>query len=162
MRRRTVRIVGLSLLCAAVIVGCGEKQKDAKDAVKIEATEEKESKKREPDVDLTQLSATMIYSEVYNMMTTPKEYIGKKVRMEGLFGYAYDESKDKYFFACVIQDATACCAQGIEFELQGDYTYPEDYPKEGETICVEGIFDTYEDGGNTYCTLRRAEFVQEE
>lgn len=34
------------------------------------------------DVDLTQLSSTMIYAEVYNMMVTPDEYVGKTVRME--------------------------------------------------------------------------------
>ena len=31
------------------------------------------------DVDLTNLSSTMVYSEVYNMMSTPENYIGKTV-----------------------------------------------------------------------------------
>lgn len=35
------------------------------------------------DVDLTKLSSTMVYSEVYNMMNSPKEYVGKTVRMYG-------------------------------------------------------------------------------
>lgn len=162
MRQKSFRVVGLLLLCATLFVGCGEKRKEAKETVGKEAAEEKKTKKKEPDLDLTQLSGTMVYSEVYNMMITPEEYIGKKVRMEGFFGCVYDESKDKYYFSCVIQDATACCTQGIEFVLKGDYTYPEDYPKEGETICVEGSFDTYEEGEETYCTLRNAIFVTEQ
>ena len=30
------------------------------------------------DVDLTELSSTMVYSEVYAMMTEPENYIGKQ------------------------------------------------------------------------------------
>ena len=37
------------------------------------------------DVDLTKLSSTMVYSEVYNMMSSPESYMGKRVRMKGSF-----------------------------------------------------------------------------
>ena len=80
----------------------------------------------EIDVDLTILSSTMVYSEVYNMMTDPKEYIGKTIKMNGTFSYYHDESTGNEYFACIIKDATACCAQGIEFVLDGDYSYPKD------------------------------------
>ena len=43
-----------------------------------------------PDVDLTTLSSTMVYSEVYNMMTAPSDYIGKNVKMKGNFSYYQD------------------------------------------------------------------------
>ena len=108
------------------------------------------------DVDLTELTSTLIYGEVYNMMMTPENYIGKTVRMEGDFYTFWDELQNQYYFACVIQDATACCAQGIEFVLAGDYTYPDDYPEEGSFIRVAGVFDTYEDEEYIYCTLRNA------
>jgi len=107
-------------------------------------------------VDLTALSSIMVYSEVYNMMMKPEEYIGKTVKMAGAFNVYYDETLDKYYFACVISDATACCSQGIEFELTGDYKYPDDYPEVGSEITVTGIFDTYVEGEFTYCTLRNA------
>ena len=35
------------------------------------------------DADLTRLSSTMVYSEVYNMMYTPGDYIGKTIKMTG-------------------------------------------------------------------------------
>jgi hypothetical protein len=98
----------------------------------------------------------MVYSEVYNMMVSPDDYIGKTVKMEGQFVPYYDESTGNYYFACFISDATACCSQGIEFILTDDYSYPEDYPQEGESICVVGTFDTYMEGENMYCTLRNA------
>ncbi len=111
------------------------------------------------DVDLTVLSATMVYAEVYNMMVLPEDYMGKTIRMEGLMSYYYDQASDKRYFACIVQDATACCSQGIEFELTDDYLYPEDYPEDGENIVVEGTFDMYEEDGCTYATLRNARLV---
>ncbi|MCR4763894.1 MAG: hypothetical protein K5696_10230 [Lachnospiraceae bacterium] len=111
------------------------------------------------DVDLTALSSTMVYSEVYNMMTHPEDYIGKTVKMSGAYSIYHDESTDKYYHACIISDATACCSQGIEFELTEDYTYPDDYPEEGGQICVSGTFDTYREGEYKYCTLRDAKIL---
>ena len=110
------------------------------------------------DIDLTELSSTLVYSEVYNMMSVPEEYIGKTVRMEGDFYTYYAENQNQYYFACIIRDATACCAQGIEFVLAGDYVYPNDYPEEGSFVRVTGVFDTYVDEPYTYCTLRNAIF----
>ncbi len=111
------------------------------------------------DVDLTTLSSTMVYSEVFSMLTSPDDYVGKTVKMEGLFAYYHDEVTDNQYFACVIQDATACCSQGLEFILTDDYHYPEDYPEVNEEICVVGVFDTYQEGDITYCTLRDAKLI---
>ncbi|MCR4688788.1 MAG: hypothetical protein K5745_04460 [Saccharofermentans sp.] len=108
------------------------------------------------DIDLTTLSATMVYSEVFNIMLDPDSYIGKTIKMEGLFASFYDVNQDKYYFACIIQDATQCCSQGIEFVPTEEFTYPEDFPAEGEMICVTGVFSTYEVDGNEYLTLKDA------
>ena len=111
------------------------------------------------DVDLTALSSTMVYSEVLNIMTAPETYIGKTLKMKGYFGYYHDEKTDKYYFACMIPDATACCAQGIEFILTDDYLFPDDYPKEGEIVTVAGEFMTYEEDGSTYFTLKDSKLL---
>lgn len=121
-----------------------------------EISDEKFSSTDGIDIDLTALSSTMVYSEVYHMMVSPDTYIGKTVKMAGQLALYHDEITDKYYFACIISDATACCSQGIEFELTDDYTYPDDYPEEGGEICVVGTFDTYREGNYTYCTLRNA------
>ena len=112
------------------------------------------------DIDLTALSSVLVYSEVYNMMLSPEKYVGKTVKMHGPFSYFLDEATGKYYFACIIEDATACCAQGLEFELKENLVFPEDYPAVGEDICVIGVFDTYQEGGYTYCTLRNASLSQ--
>ncbi|MCR5082765.1 MAG: hypothetical protein K6B15_04745 [Parasporobacterium sp.] len=107
------------------------------------------------DVDLTVMSSTMVYSEVLNMMTTPEDYIGKVIKMEGIYSTFHDDATGKSYYACIIQDATACCAQGIEFILS-DSNYPED---NGQILSVVGTFDTYEENGVKYCTLRDANLV---
>ncbi len=94
------------------------------------------------DVDLTSLSSTMVYSEVYNMVFYPENYVGKTVKMKGSYAIFYDEDMEKYYHTCIISDATACCAQGIEFELTDDYAFPDDYPEEDDVVCVTGTFDT--------------------
>lgn len=111
------------------------------------------------DIDLTTLSSTMVYAQVSDMVTNPDEFVGKKVKCSGPFG-VYTDEDGKNFYACIIRDATACCAQGMEFELKGEHKYPEDYPKQEEEITVIGTFDKYEDKGATYCTLRKAEIVE--
>lgn len=117
------------------------------------------SKPEKVDLDLTTMSSTMVYSEVFNMVTTPENYIGKTVKMRGTYMYYYDEKPNHYYFFCLISDAMACCSQGIEFALTKDYHYPEDYPKPDDEITVVGVFDSYEEEGNTYCILRNARLV---
>ena len=114
------------------------------------------------DVDLTAISGILVYSEVYNMMATPENYMGKKIKMEGIYAIYFDDTYSTRYDACIVQDATACCATGIEFELSDELKYPDDYPEEGEIITVEGIFDTYDEGSYTYCVLRNASLLKVE
>lgn len=111
------------------------------------------------DIDLTSLSSTMVYAQVYEMMFYPENFIGKTIRMEGTYSDYVDESTGKHYFGCIIQDATACCSQGVEFEPLDSYAYPDDYPMENDTVVVEGVFDLYQENGVSYCTLRNAKFI---
>ena len=110
------------------------------------------------NIDLTQLSSTMIYSEVYNMVYTPENYIGKIVKIYGIYSVYYSKQTGLYYPAVIIPDATACCSQGIEFVLK-DKEYPNGYPKEGTKITVIGKFSTYIEYGQTYCHLIDAEIL---
>ena len=106
------------------------------------------------DIDLTVMSSTMVYTEVYNMMVAPEDYLGKTVRMSGNFAYAKGDGR--YYFACIVADATACCSQGIEFVLADARKFPDEYPQVSDTITVVGTFDTYYEGSDRYCQLINA------
>ena len=101
-------------------------------------------KEEKIDVDLTKMSSTMVYSEVYNMLALPDDYLGQTVRMKGEF-QCY-EGEERNYYVVLIADAMACCQQGMEFVLAGDYSFPEDYPEPGTTVTVTGVFDTYTEG----------------
>ena len=111
------------------------------------------------DVDLTVLSSTMVYSEVYNMMVKPDDYIGKTVKMTGMYSYYHDDATGNDYHACIIQDATACCAQGIEFTTTDEFKYPDDYPEMGDDVTVIGRFDIYYEGDFCFMTLLDARLV---
>ena len=155
------------LLCLSLTVFAGCSKTDNKNSggnntpdnakagvVNSESTSKQEEKPI--DIDLTTLSSTVVYSEVYGMLTNPYSYTGKKVKMQGGFSVYHDVDTGKDYFAVIIADATACCSQGMEFVLAGDYKYPEDYPEIGEYITVTGIFKTYKENGDTYCHLTDA------
>ena len=111
------------------------------------------------DIDLTVLSSIMVYSQVYSLISDPDRYLGKTVKMTGMYACTDTTEKENFYCACIIQDATQCCSQGIEFELDDTYSFPDDYPEYGDDVTVIGEFDIYQDGGYTYCTLRNARLV---
>ena len=114
------------------------------------------------EVDLTVLSSTMVYSEVYNMLyNDPAHYLGKTVRARGGFSIYQLVTDgvlqpDPVSYACIISDAAACCAEGMEFVLEGDLTYPDDYPELGTEITIIGEFQSYEENGMTWYHLVNA------
>lgn len=114
------------------------------------------------DVDLTVLSSTMVYSEVYNMLyNDPAYYLGKTVKARGEFSIYQLVTDgvlqpDPVSYACIISDAAACCAEGMEFVLEGNYTYPDDYPELGAEIIVIGEFQSYEENGMIWYHLVNA------
>ena len=108
---------------------------------------------RPVDLDLTQISGTVVYSQVYDMMMNPNSYMGQKIKMKGNFSYFRDPETKQEYFAAIIADATACCAQGIEFVWKGNHAYPQDYPPLDTEITVTGTFSTYNEGGYMYVQL---------
>ena len=127
-----------------------------------EESEQPQASSNGVDVDLTVLSSTIVYSEVYNMLyNDPAHYLGKTVKARGTFSIYQLVTDgvlqpDPVSYACIISDAAACCAEGMEFVLEGDLTYPDDYPKLGTEITVIGEFQSYEENGMTWYHLVNA------
>lgn len=111
------------------------------------------------DIDLTEMSSDMVYATIYQMLVEPDSYIGKTVRIKGNYYASWYDKTAKYYHYAIIQDAMACCAQGMEFELSDEsLTYPDDYPEENAEITIVGTFETYveEDENYMYCKLTNA------
>jgi len=114
--------------------------------------------KEKYDIDISRMSGTMVYGQVNQMIMYPSKYLGKHIKMKGIFSSYYDEEMEQRFYGCVIADALACCSQGLAFELAKPRKYPEQYPAEGDAIIVEGDFDYEKDeGGGGFPIIRNAD-----
>ncbi len=109
------------------------------------------------DLDLSGMSGTVVYAQIYNLMVEPDPWLGKIIRLSGLYSCYDDPLAGIVYHACVVPDATACCANGIEFVRAGEYTWPDDYPEEGSTILVTGRLEIYEESGCLFLHLVDAE-----
>ena len=166
-------IIVLSLMLAISIISCGAKESEAADtstAIIEEDTstdnepEEAEDKLLEEnsvaeadpsvDLDLTALTSTMIYSEVFNMIMDPASYEGKTVKMDGSCNVYVDEETGKTYYACIVKDATQCCSQGLEFVLDDSIYTQADYPSQDDEIIIKGTFSSYEENGYQYITMK--------
>ena|GEM_PF-548040 len=127
------------------IVGHGTKKDDYENKSDLSTTEG-------VDIDLTLLSSTLVYAEVYNMMYYPEDYVGKIIKMKGSFNVYTDTEKGIDYLAVLVADATACCQQGLEFTWEG-HKYPEDYPKMGTEMTVTGEVELYEEDGFMYLRI---------
>lgn len=117
------------VIMSIIFGGCGEEKK---------IVPEKVLQAEKIDVDLTKLNANMVYSAVFDMVENPAEYRGKVIKIRGNYFVSHDPAKDEYHHACVIWDATACCMQGMEFELTDGK-----YPPNNSEITLIGKFDVY-------------------
>lgn len=104
----------------------------------IEATDAIETEKSKIDYDLTNMSSTMIYAEVFNMLIEPEKYENKRVKMKGFFTI-YNEGSNDEVYSVIVPDATACCQQGIEFF----YDFKDNKPVANSEITVTGIFNVH-------------------
>ena len=141
----------LTLLCltCAFAAGCSKQ-----DAVKTDGdAPTAQETPAAADVDLTGLSTTMLYAEVNNIMTNPENYMGKTIKIVGPYNVSYYDKTGLSYHYVLIEDATACCQQGIEFLWKGDHKYPDDYPQAQTRIEVFGVFGSYEELGQTYYYL---------
>lgn len=159
------------MLCAAALVlaGCGQKetsvttvnalttvvptvQTKSSTAVPIfsEATDAPASEFSAMEIDLTSMSSTMVYSYVFNMISTPDDFIGQRFRIRGIYDEQYWDQTNLTYHYIVIADATACCAQGLEFVLTDPNVA---YPQVGEEFEISGVFGTYEENETLYIQI---------
>ena len=105
------------------------------------------------DLDLTKMSATMIYSTIFDMLVMAEDYIEKNIKVTGWFETYMDTQNNELYYAVIVPDATACCQQGLEFVWPGEHTFPDDFPEAGADITVTGVYKMIETDGVTYTYL---------
>lgn len=123
---------------------------------KAEVDSENSSKDPDVDYDLTTMNSDLVYASVYQMMLSPEDFVGKSVKMRGKYFASFYELTGKMYHYVIIEDAAACCAQGLEFVWEdGSHVYPDEYPENESYVEVKGIFRLYQDEGDErmYCRI---------
>ena len=112
------------------------------------------------DYDLTAMDGDLVYASVYQMMVEPELFEGKVIKVSGRYYASFFDPNNRYYHYVIIEDAMACCAQGMEFVWDdGSHVYPDEYPKDNSYVEVVGTFETYtETDGQVYCRLKDASF----
>lgn len=112
------------------------------------------------DYDLTAMDGDLIYASVYQMMVEPELFEGKVIKITGRYYASFYDPNNRYYHYVIIEDAMACCAQGMEFVWDdGNHVYPDEYPEDNTYVEVVGTFETYEESdGQIYCRLKDASF----
>ena len=121
-----------------------------KTQVQEEVKPKSKSEKEKVDLDLTKMSATMIYSTIFDMLIMPEEYVDKNIKLKGWFETYTNPETAEIFYAVVVPDATACCQQGLEFIWPGDHHYPADFPNPGQDVTVTGLYKLIDKDGFAY------------
>lgn len=109
------------------------------------------------DIDLTAMNATMVFSQVSDMLNKPSTYAHKIVKVKGPFKPYESTSPDYCYPAIIVQDATACCGNGLEFLLYGvprcTMQGGNGYPALNEEATVVGRFETYLEDASLFVHL---------
>lgn len=120
---------------------------------------EKLNKENDIDIDLTTMSGTMVYLQLYDILYKPEDYIGEIIRIKGSFAVYEDEKTGNRYYSVLVSDATACCQNGIEFVTKENLTYPDDFPELNTEITVTGTINQYNEGGFTYLHLENSSMI---
>jgi len=133
-------LMGVLMICLAVsAVGCNQNSGAATDGI---------------DVDLTKLSSTMLTAEIDNIFKNSADYIGKTIKLSGPYRTIFFSASNQTQHFILIKDGDACCEEFMEFKLNGDRKFPDDYPEDNTLVEVVGEFNSYDERGSTYYYLK--------
>lgn len=159
MRRKIKNILWISI-GLLLLTGCQNQETTKSDEMaKTETTSEvssnkisDNSSKASEEEDILEITEKMYVAYINEIYMNTENYLGKKIKLEGMFTSAYEESTGQtYYF--VYRTGPGCC--GNDGSMCGfEFTTSDAIPQENDWLEVVGTLDAYEQNGYTYLTLR--------
>ena len=115
------------MLLPAVLIGCGNSNGGGSQGDNI-------------DVNLSALSATMLFAEIINIMNSPDDYLGQVIKIHGEYFNYYHEEDNQYIHFVLVFDEMDCCEKRFQFRVNEDFGSPEELFEIGEGIEIIGVF----------------------
>jgi hypothetical protein len=125
-----------------------------------------------PSGEIVDIREKLFIAQTNDVYLNPGEYMGKTIRLEGLFKYeSYTGTDTDYCF--VLRYGPGCCGNdgSAGFEVAWDPPSPADYPEIDDWVEAVGVLKTYDEDGYPYLYLsllsltvkdeRGAEFVSQ-
>ncbi len=107
------------------------------------------------DYDLTEMSSTMVFSQINDLMMNGDKYVGKTFRIIGQYQSQFNQATGITYSFVVVSDATGCCPQGIEFICTTEVEMPDVLT----LIELIGTFESYYEGEMKYYRLSTEDIV---
>lgn len=98
------------------------------------------------DIDFTKMNQTMQMTFGVRLLSAPKDYVGKIIRLTGRFLSRVDETDGKRYYGCQMGSAgCSCCSPGVlEFVPKKSYVWPDGFPQMQSPVTVTGRLEMYD------------------
>jgi uncharacterized membrane protein YcgQ (UPF0703/DUF1980 family) len=104
--------------------------------------------------DVFEVREKMFIAQTNDVYLNPDEYLGRVIRLEGLFGIVAEEEPPCYY---VYRYGPGCCAfdsnAGFEVAWADSGASREKYPNEDDWVEATGVLEQYEYDGESYLRL---------
>lgn len=156
---KKMKLIILSVMILVYLSACEsnnekETKKDTEKTNQEDIQEVIKNTKEDDIIDLTKLSDSMVYAQLYVILTKPEEHLGKTIKIKGEYYEVFNEVTNANNFYVITTDEAQCCQTGLEFVIKNEsIEYPKDYPKANSTIEITGIFTKGYDNGSEYYYL---------
>jgi len=104
--------------------------------------------------DIVEIKEKMFISQVNDIYMNAEDYLGKTIKLEGIFKNEKSYEGDQYCF--VVRYGPGCCGNDgiIGFEIKWDENNAKPYPKDDSWVESTGVLKQYEmDGYPDYLYL---------
>jgi len=115
--------------------------------------------KRDVDIDLSELSMTMIQAEYQRIISNSEDYMGKTIKVYGSYYILPLDNAGNIAHYVIVVSGDECCQMGFEFKRDSSYIYPDDYPSQNTMIQVTGTLDKHEQFGASYIYIDADKFT---
>jgi len=140
--RNSLIIAGVLIAITAsfITISCSRTKNKMEDSDEIEPASSK---------DVIEIKEKMFISQVNDVYLNKDDYLGKKIKLEGLFKTEQVDDNKKYCF--VLRYGPGCCGYdgNVGFEVAWDKDKKKPYPGEDSWVEATGELKTYEEDGYT-------------
>ena len=116
-----------------------------------------------PSIDFTsstegsviEIKERFFITRLNDIYLNKEKYIGRTIKLEGIFGNDYWEADDKRYFS-VYRNGPGCCFNDSQAGIEVIYPESTDipYPENNAWVEAIGVLEEYQEDGATYLRLR--------